>query len=204
MQAAPSRRANTGRRSRSVVAAGALALLAALCTGALATLGDDGLLPAEGAAAAPLEHPGEAAKRDAARERMLAARRGDDLAWPLHGEVTGRFGEARGGHSHDGLDIPMPVGTPIKAAAAGTVVMRKVESGYGKYTCIAHQRITTCYAHQARYRTKLGADVSRGQVIGYVGNTGNSGAIHLHFEVRRGTRPWGEAVNPAKFLPRSG
>ena len=183
--------------------AGALVLAGVLCTGAIAAVGgDDGRLPS--ASAAPIEHPGEAAKREAARRRMLAARDGDDLAWPLRGEVTGRFGEARGGHSHDGIDIPMPAGTPIRAAADGKVVMREVESGYGKYTCIAHQRITTCYAHQSRYRTELGADVGRGQVIGYVGNTGNSGAIHLHFEVRRGTRPWGKAVNPATFLPRVG
>ena len=103
---------------------------------------------------------------------------------------------------HAGIDIPMPAGAPIRAASAGTVVMRESSDGYGKYTCIAHRRITTCYAHQSRFRTTHGATVRRGQVIGYVGDTGNSGTTHLHFEVRRGTRPWGEPVDPARFLPR--
>ena len=80
--------------------------------------------------------------------------------------------------------------------------MREWQDGYGKYTCIAHRTLTTCYGHQSRFGTKLGAKVMRGEVIGYVGNTGNSGAIHLHFEVRRGTKPWGKAMNPARFLPR--
>ena len=127
----------------------------------------------------------------------------DDLSWPLRGGITGRFGEARGGHMHAGIDIPLPIGTPIKAAGAGRVVMREDESGYGNYTCIAHERITTCYAHQSRFRTKLGARVERGELIGYVGDTGSSSTPHLHFEVRRGTQPWGTPVDPLKYLPRS-
>jgi murein DD-endopeptidase MepM/ murein hydrolase activator NlpD len=126
----------------------------------------------------------------------------DTLTWPLHGAITGRFGEQRGGHAHAGIDIPKPIGTPIRAAAPGRVVMAEEQSGYGNYTCVAHRRILTCYAHQKRFRVKKGQRVSRGQVIGYVGNTGNSGAVHLHFEVRRGTRPWGTPVNPVKYLPR--
>jgi lipoprotein NlpD len=126
----------------------------------------------------------------------------DSLTWPLHGAITGRFGEQRGGHTHAGIDIPKPIGTPIRAAAPGKVVMAEEQSGYGNYTCIAHRRILTCYAHQKRFRVKKGQRVGRGQLIGYVGNTGNSGAVHLHFEVRRGTRPWGTPVNPVKYLPR--
>jgi murein DD-endopeptidase MepM/ murein hydrolase activator NlpD len=169
-----------------------------LCLGAVVTVGaDQPGLPGPGT---PAAHPGEAAKRGAANERIHDARQADALSWPLRGKVTGRFGEPRGGHSHDGIDIPMRAGTPIKAAGDGTVVMREMEAGYGKYTCVAHMHITTCYAHQSRFRTKLRARVRRGQVIGYVGNTGNSGAIHLHFEVRRGTKPWGKPVNPARFL----
>jgi murein DD-endopeptidase MepM/ murein hydrolase activator NlpD len=126
----------------------------------------------------------------------------DELAWPVRGSITGRFGEQRGGHEHAGVDIPLPTGTRIRAAADGTVVMREEESGYGNYTCIAHRRILTCYAHQQRFRTKQGASVRRGQVIGYVGNTGTSETPHLHFEVRKGRRPWGTPVNPLKHLPR--
>jgi murein DD-endopeptidase MepM/ murein hydrolase activator NlpD len=105
---------------------------------------------------------------------------------------------------HEGIDIPMPAGTPIRAASNGTVVMREWQAGYGRYTCVAHVRITTCYGHQSRFGTKLGAKVRRGQVIGFVGNTGDTGVNHLHFEVRRGTEPWGEPVNPVKKLPRGG
>jgi len=183
-----------------------LALGAALCAGAAAAVrGDDGrvpgaVLPRHGPAAADV-HPGVPAKRAVAGERMLAAP-SDELAWPLSGSVTGRFGEARGGHMHAGLDVPVAAGTPIAAAASGKVVMREMQDGYGKYTCIAHRRISTCYAHQSRFRVALGDKVRRGQVIGYAGNTGNSPATHLHFEVRRGKRPWGKPVDPALYLPR--
>jgi murein DD-endopeptidase MepM/ murein hydrolase activator NlpD len=127
----------------------------------------------------------------------------DELEWPLHGAVTGRFGEPRGGHMHEGIDIPMPAGTPIAAAGSGEVVMREVEDGYGDYTCVAHVRITTCYAHQSRFRTQLGDEVEQGEVIGEVGASGNAPVTHLHFEVRRGTKPWGKSVNPLKYLPKA-
>jgi murein DD-endopeptidase MepM/ murein hydrolase activator NlpD len=128
--------------------------------------------------------------------------RSDTLAWPVHGAVTGQFHEARAGHIHQGIDIPMPLGTPIRAAGAGRVVLRQPTEGYGNYTCIAHVHILTCYGHQSRFATKLGAHVRRGEVIGYVGHSGNAPVDHLHFEVRRGTRPWGTPVNPLHFLPR--
>jgi murein DD-endopeptidase MepM/ murein hydrolase activator NlpD len=137
------------------------------------------------------------------RPAPAAGEPSDDLRWPLRGGVTGQFGEQRGGHEHAGLDIPMPVGTPIRAAGSGRVVMREDEAGYGNYTCVAHVKITTCYAHQSRFKAKLGAKVERGQLIGFVGDTGSSSTPHLHFEVRRGTQPWGTPVDPAKYLPRS-
>jgi murein DD-endopeptidase MepM/ murein hydrolase activator NlpD len=128
--------------------------------------------------------------------------RGDWLRWPLRGAVTGRFGEQRAGHRHEGIDIPKPVGTPIRAAGTGRVVMREWRDGYGNYTCIRHVKVLTCYAHQSRFRTKPGALVRQGEVIGYTGDTGTSEAPHLHFEVRLGRRPWGKPVNPIRFLPR--
>jgi murein DD-endopeptidase MepM/ murein hydrolase activator NlpD len=95
----------------------------------------------------------------------------------------------------------MPAGTPIKAASAGRVMSAGPEDGYGNYICVAHVKLHTCYAHLDSFRAKAGQKVRRGQVIGYVGNTGNSGAIHLHFEVRRGTQAWGEPVDPKRYLP---
>jgi murein DD-endopeptidase MepM/ murein hydrolase activator NlpD len=127
----------------------------------------------------------------------------DKLSWPLRGAVTGQFGEGRGGHTHAGLDIPKPAGTPIKAASGGRVIHAGPEDGYGNYVCIAHVKLSTCYAHLQTVKVKQGERVRRGELVGLVGNTGNSGALHLHFEVRRGKRMYAPAVNPAKYLPKS-
>jgi murein DD-endopeptidase MepM/ murein hydrolase activator NlpD len=133
---------------------------------------------------------------------VRAALRGDWLRWPLAGgSVTGRFGEQRAGHRHQGIDIPRPVGTPIHAAGDGTVVMREWQDGYGNYTCIRHVRVLSCYAHQSRFHTRLGDRVRQGDVIGFTGDTGTSEAPHLHFEVRHGRRPWTKPVNPLRYLP---
>lgn len=128
--------------------------------------------------------------------------RDDWLRWPLSGAVTGRFGELRAGHRHQGIDIPAPVGTPVRAAGAGTVVMREWQDGYGNYTCIRHVDVLTCYAHQSRFHARLGETVRQGEVIGFTGDSGTSEAPHLHFEVRRGRRPWGKPLNPVRYLPR--
>ena len=125
----------------------------------------------------------------------------DSLIWPVRGPITGKFGEDRGSHYHAGIDISANGGTPIKAAADGTVVLREFESGYGNYTCVAHTQVTTCYAHQSRFATTEGAVVKQGAVIGYVGSTGHSTGNHLHFEVRRGTKPWGTPLDPMRYLP---
>jgi murein DD-endopeptidase MepM/ murein hydrolase activator NlpD len=192
VQVASARRTETRARGRRTVGAGGL-LLGTLAAGAVFVTvgGDHGRLPAEPVPERP----------DPPRlEAPPPTRPSDDLSWPLRGEVTGQYGEPRGGRAHEGLDIPMPAGTPIKAAASGRVIMREDESGYGKYTCVAHRTISTCYAHQSRFRTKRGARVKAGQVIGYVGDTGSSTTTHLHFEVRRGTKPWGKALNPRRFI----
>jgi murein DD-endopeptidase MepM/ murein hydrolase activator NlpD len=186
------------KRARGAAVSGALCVVAAFGAGAFgATRGDETPQPSStSGAAVAIRRP---AAQTGARTRGLRA--SDNLAWPLHGKVTGAFGELRAGHAHEGIDIPRPAGTPIRAAGRGRVTMRALQAGYGKYTCIAHRTITTCYAHQSRFGTKLGARVRRGEVIGYVGRTGDTSAYHLHFEVRRGTRPWGTPVDPEKFLP---
>ena len=83
---------------------------------------------------------------------------------------------------HKGEDIPAPTGTPIVAAASGTVTTAGWVSGYGNYTVINHG-VMTAYGHQSAIHVSVGQRVTAGQTIGLVGSTGNSTGPHLHFEV---------------------
>jgi murein DD-endopeptidase MepM/ murein hydrolase activator NlpD len=106
--------------------------------------------------------------------------------WPVDGPVVSGFG-MRWGRMHEGIDIAVPAGTPIRAAASGTVVLVQSEAesgGYGNFTCLDHGGgLQTCYAHQSSFAITSGS-VSQGDVIGYVGCTGHCFGDHLHFEVR--------------------
>jgi murein DD-endopeptidase MepM/ murein hydrolase activator NlpD len=168
------------------------------CVFATMTVGGMGGVPA---AAMPIRADAAPAPDPVVDTVTAVVDDGDWLRWPLDGAVTGVFGEPRGGHLHEGIDIPVPAGTPIRAAAGGTVVMREWQDGYGKYTCIRHVAVLSCYAHQKRFHVKLDDSVEQGEVIGYTGDTGTSEAPHLHFEVRRGRRPWTKPVNPMRYLP---
>ena len=89
---------------------------------------------------------------------------------------------------HEGIDIGAGYGTPIRAAASGTVIYCGWESGYGNLVVIDHGgSIATAYGHQSSIAVSCGQSVSQGQVIGYVGSTGHSTGPHLHFEVRGST-----------------
>jgi murein DD-endopeptidase MepM/ murein hydrolase activator NlpD len=122
-----------------------------------------------------------------------------NFIWPVNGPVVSGFG-MRWGRLHAGVDIAVGAGTPIRAAAAGTVAFTQPEAssgGYGNYTCINHGGgISTCYAHQSRFGTSAGAHVSQGQVIGFVGCTGHCFGDHLHFEVRVNGAP----TDPLPYL----
>jgi len=119
--------------------------------------------------------------------------------WPVNGPVTSPFCEQRAWEScHPGIDISVPSGTSILAAASGTVAIAGPESGYGNYTCIDHgSGISTCYAHQASISVSVGQDVSQGQAIGVSDCTGLCFGPHLHFEVRVNGTP----VDPLGYLP---
>jgi murein DD-endopeptidase MepM/ murein hydrolase activator NlpD len=118
------------------------------------------------------------------------------LIWPINGTFTSPFG-MRWGRLHAGIDLAAPEGTPIRAADSGRVVLAAWTGGYGNYTCVQHTgSLSTCYAHQSSFATSNGANVGQGQVIGYVGNTGNSFGAHLHFEVRVNGSP----VDPMGYL----
>jgi len=116
--------------------------------------------------------------------------------WPVNGSVTSPYGP-RWGRMHEGIDISAPAGTPIRAANSGQVILAAPTSGYGNYTCIDHGGgLSSCYAHQSSYATSVGASVSQGDVIGYVGCTGSCFGDHLHFEIRVN----GSAVDPLGYL----
>ncbi|MBV8396363.1 MAG: peptidoglycan DD-metalloendopeptidase family protein [Actinobacteria bacterium] len=119
------------------------------------------------------------------------------LIWPVSGPITSPFGP-RWGSFHPGIDIGVPTGTPIHAAAAGKVIYCGWESGYGNLVVLDNGgNLATAYAHQSAIAVSCGEDVSQGQVIGYTGCTGYCFGPHLHFEVRIDGSP----VNPIGYLP---
>jgi len=119
------------------------------------------------------------------------------LLWPVAGPVASPFGLRRSGW-HAGIDIKADVGTPILAAAAGTVLVSGWEPAYGRVIKIEHDDgFVTLYAHNLQNLVAPGDRVETGAVIGSVGRSGRSTAYHLHFEVRRD----GMAFNPLHILP---
>ncbi|WP_206425320.1 murein hydrolase activator EnvC family protein [Staphylospora marina] len=121
------------------------------------------------------------------------------LTWPTRpkGTITDYFG-TRGGR-HEGIDIGLPLGTPIVAADSGVVVLTKSNpGGYGYYVVIDHGNgLKTLYAHMypSTVRVSVGQRVSKGQQIAEVGNNGKSTGPHLHFETHKNGRP----VNPLSY-----
>jgi murein DD-endopeptidase MepM/ murein hydrolase activator NlpD len=121
---------------------------------------------------------------------------GTRLSWPVSGPLNSTFGP-RWGTFHRGIDIGAGSGTPIGAAADGTVYYSGVMDGYGNVILIDHGNgLTTLYAHQSQLIAGVGQHVSRGQTIGLVGSTGHSTGPHLHFEVRVN----GVAYDPLGYL----
>jgi murein DD-endopeptidase MepM/ murein hydrolase activator NlpD len=125
------------------------------------------------------------------------------LIWPVSGPIASGFGPRtiNGSYEfHPGIDIAVPEGTPIRAAATGSVIFTEPEAssgGYGNYTCIDHGGgLSTCYAHQSSFAVSAGDPVGQGDIIGYTGCTGYCLGPHLHFEVRI----YGEVTDPIGYL----
>ena len=125
---------------------------------------------------------------------------GMTLIQPTSGVITSRFGsiDSIRDHAHGGLDIAAPKGTPIKAAAGGTVTYSgSCGDGYGNYVVISHGNgVTTLYAHCSQLLVKAGQTVSQGEVIAKVGSTGNSSGNHLHLEIRKN----GVSYDPQNYV----
>ena len=120
-----------------------------------------------------------------------------ELCWPLPGHtyISCNFGDddAYGNSGHRGTDIPAPEGTPILAAHSGTVIISGWNNSYGNQVLLDNGAgLSTRYAHMTAAAVSAGETVAAGQVIGYVGNTGDSTGFHLHFEVMQN----GVRVNP--------
>jgi LysM repeat protein len=100
----------------------------------------------------------------------------------------------QGIHGHNGVDLASSYGTPILAAASGTVVVARDggwNGGYGSYVVIQHSNgMQTLYGHMSAVKVSVGDQVSKGQTIGAMGSTGQSTGVHLHFEVRGGKNPF--------------
>jgi murein DD-endopeptidase MepM/ murein hydrolase activator NlpD len=122
--------------------------------------------------------------------------------WPLEGRVASSFGERADpingeGAFHPGIDIDAPYGTPVRAAGEGEVMGGTTGSGYGREVILSHGHdVETIYAHLSGIAVIAGQHVIRGQVIGYVGQSGRATGPHLHYEIRIHNVP----VNPHKYL----
>jgi murein DD-endopeptidase MepM/ murein hydrolase activator NlpD len=144
------------------------------------------------------------AEKDSKRiEQELAARHssltygGGPLSWPCYGPITSEFGGRAspggiGSTNHMGIDIGVPTGTAIHAAADGIVIFAGWSGGYGNFVMVDHgviegsdgKALVTCYAHNSGFAVSVGTSVVKGDTIAYAGSTGNSTGPHCHFEVR--------------------
>lgn len=125
--------------------------------------------------------------------------------WPIEGRVTSGFGERMDpfngeGAFHSGIDIAAAYGTPVHAAGDGDVMASGLGAGYGREITINHGHdVMTVYGHLSAVAVLPGQHVTRGEIIGYVGQSGRATGPHLHYEVRVHNVP----VNPHKYLRTS-
>ena len=118
------------------------------------------------------------------------------FVWPVHGVLTSPYGW-RWGRMHEGIDLAVSSGTPVVAAAAGTVIVAGWLGGYGNLVVVDHGNgISTAYGHNTSVAVGVGQSVAQGQLVAYSGNTGHSTGPHVHFEVRVNGSP----VDPLGYL----
>ena len=145
-------------------------------------------------------------------QKMLASSKTSNVKlatgfiWPLRGPITSPFGYRlhpifKTRIFHSGIDIGVPMGTPVKASNSGRIIYVGWYGGYGKVVIIDHgqyngKAVSTLYAHLSSYNVRVGQKISQGQKIGNAGSTGYSTGPHLHFEVR----VKGQVQNPLSYI----
>jgi murein DD-endopeptidase MepM/ murein hydrolase activator NlpD len=123
-------------------------------------------------------------------ETFASAKSAAGFEWPVEGKIIETFGAGESGQRNDGINISADAGTPIHAAAKGTVTYASNLKGYGNLVLIKHHNgYITAYAHAEKLLVSAGDRVDRGDVIGYAGRSGDVGSPQLHFEIRKGTTP---------------
>jgi murein DD-endopeptidase MepM/ murein hydrolase activator NlpD len=125
---------------------------------------------------------------------------GREFLWPINSakKISSSYGK-RWGEFHKGIDLPAAKWTPVLAAMDGKVISASYQGGHGNSIVIEHRNnFFTRYSHNTALIFKPGDFVKQGQVIAFVGSTGDSTGNHLHFEIRFGKI----ALNPVDFLPK--
>ncbi|MBU5360875.1 peptidoglycan DD-metalloendopeptidase family protein [Enterococcus raffinosus] len=136
------------------------------------------------------------------KEKAEAAVSAQGYAIPVENYTISSPYGTRGSEFHRGLDMAAAQGESIYASKSGTVNVAEFHYSWGNYVVIEHEDgMTTLYAHQSQYVVKPGDQVEQGQIIGYVGSTGNSTGSHLHFELcRDASLGQDQLIDPASVL----
>jgi len=135
------------------------------------------------------------------RQRALLA--STPAIWPVKGWITSGFGKRMSPLTgepgrHMGVDIANETNTPIRATADGLVTYAGWQAGYGRLVVVEHgYGFSTRYGHCSRVNVRVGQEIKKGQVVGFIGSTGHSTGSHCHYEVRIHGMP----VDPMKYLP---
>ncbi|MCJ0873939.1 M23 family metallopeptidase [Streptomyces sp. AP-93] len=192
------------RRTRIAIGATALGAALALGAGTTAAFADE-VPQAELTGTVQLVSEQAAAQAAAVAAKPAAAPLWEKPVSKYTLSATFGKGGSMWSHKHSGQDFAVPVGTPVDAVSAGTVVKAGPNGGgdgpaYGNAIVIKHANNTySQYAHLSKIQVKIGEKVTKGEQIALSGNTGNSSGPHLHFEIRT-TPNYGSAVNPVSFL----
>lgn len=149
-----------------------------------------------------LEEESERIELEILRRQLREGRAPGRLAWPVQGPISSPYGwrihpVLGGRRMHTGVDVAVPTGTPIRAAAGGRVIMAERWGGYGRTVVVDHGGgVSTLYAHMSAIAASVGEEPLAGEVIGYIGCSGYCTGPHLHFEVREAGQP----VDPMNYL----